>query len=198
MFTYLIKQGSELWMYSNEKKMPDLRDYRKKIEIPLIQKGESETKYIGHIETDNWTYRKNYRDWLSSCQRVQVHPSEVEKVERFAEECYWDSRKAGDFLRDLETGILIPSGALRVERNKVGRRGIIKDGIPVSSEECFSEYAFLNEETKRAEEKGMADENPRYPIWKHLYHEHNLLLLDSEIDELVNLVEQFLITRREK
>jgi hypothetical protein len=33
----------------------------------------------------------------------------------------------------------------------------------------------------------MTNENPRYELFKHIADEHNFILLDSELDEIINI-----------
>jgi hypothetical protein len=143
-YTYLIKQGSELWMYSNDKEMPRL---------PKIELKNSTTTVISYGEKNSQDYDYVYEKWLSSCNPkdgIQVHPSEVDKVRKYiyllngidiTGYLHYESLKVE---QKIETRILIPSGALRVEKecSHCGFTGLCYN-------ECdLKEYAFLNEETK--------------------------------------------------
>jgi hypothetical protein len=36
--------------------------------------------------------------------------------------------------------------------------------------------------------KHKTQQNPRYPLWEYLMDQHNIILLDGDIDEIVNYV----------
>jgi hypothetical protein len=176
-FTYLKKEGSELWMYSNEKEMPKHEEY---------------------TSTLNWEL--NMKDWLSTCQRVQVYPSEVEKVRSLAYIQERDRQKRltlfdDEFVMLLETGILIPSGALRVEKGCVCNSD--QKASCLGGWDCkATDFAFLNEETKHAEEKkySLADLRDAFDFGLHTLSVYRSKKLEREH----KIFEQFLITRREK
>ena len=62
------------------------------------------------------------------------------------------------------------------------------DGI-INNE--YHPYCYITfKQPTEKQSKEVYSDNPRYPLFKHLSDEYSLLLLDSELDEIINIAKQ--------
>lgn len=61
-----------------------------------------------------------------------------------------------------------------------------KPGRP-SKKSLYKRAKYWEFETKGKQAIELNTDNPRYPLFKHIYDNHGRILLDSELDDIINI-----------